>query len=587
MFVRVANRTFRGRLIRSGLISALLLAGLSLGCSKKEDTGKKPEAEKTAKKGADKAPAAVNKKSITIGISQEPDSLFMPFKEMMASEEVARTNPYTLTIFDEDWSLIPWAAKEIPTLENGKLELFEEGGVQKMRTTWEIRDEFYWADGKPLTADDFVFSHELILDPDQEVIDRTVDEKIESMEAKGENRKTLVVKWKEPYAYYHNYRQHTCVPKHIIEPIYRANPKELKKHPFGQKPILAGSYTIKEWVPGSHIIANKNPHAKGFLVPTLDEIIWRIIPKTNTLEANLVSGTVDAISPLGLTLDQALLFEKRHKEKFDFHYAEGLVWEHIDFNMDNEILKDVRVRQALAHAADRAGISKQMFEGKQPVAHATEPPRSPYYNPDVRKYDYSPEKAGALLDEAGWKVGKKGIREKDGKPLKLTIMTTSGNKTREQVEVLLQSQWRKVGIEIEIKNQPAKVFFGETLRHRKYDHMAMYAWTKDPVSLSDTLWRCDYIPSKKNSFQGQNQPGWCNQEAHDLLVAGSKELDDKKRAEIGKKFEAIWAEELPALPLFFRVNASVTKKGLKNWKPTGTLQAVTWNAHKWGWGEAQ
>ncbi|MBN4077272.1 peptide ABC transporter substrate-binding protein, partial [Sulfobacillus acidophilus] len=371
---------------------------------------------------------------------------------------------------------------------------------------------------------------------------------------------------------------------HIIEPIYKRTPSKLKKHRFGQEPILAGAYTIDKWEPGQYIRAKKNPYAKGILQPTLDEIVWRIIPQTNTLESNLVAGTIDAISPIGLSLDQATQFEKRHSKDFDFHYTPGLVWEHIDFNLDNEILKEKKVRQALAFGANRKGIVKLLFNNKQPVAHGTEPPKSPYHNPYIKKYPYDPKKANELLEQTGWvRKEKDGIRYKNEKELKLVLMSTSGNKTRERVEQLLQSQWRKIGVNVEIKNQPAKVFFGDTLRKRKYSHMAMYSWVKDPVAVSDTLWRCDYIPSKSNNYMGQNQPGWCNKKADKLLKSASRELDDKKRAQIGKDFESLWATELPALPLYFRVEVSITKKGLKNWSPTGMLQPVSWNAHKWAW----
>lgn len=524
------------------------------------------------------------KKSITIGIAQEPDTLFMPFKEMVASEEVTGVGNSYLTSFDENWRLVPWAAKEIPSKENGLLELFKENGLEKMRTTWHIRDEFIWPDGKPLTAEDFVFTFKLYSDPNQEILDRTVVEKIEKMESSGDDSKTLIVTWKEPYAYYHNYRQHEAVPKHIVEPLYNQAPEQLKKSRFGQVPALAGAFTVREWVAGSHIIVERNPHIKGRFKPILDEIIWRIIPQTNTLESNLISGTIDAISPTGLSLEQALQFEERHKNNFDFHYTEGLVWEHIDFNLDNEILKDKKVRMALAYGSDREGIAKSLFGARQPVAHGSEPPKSPFFNTAVTKYNFDQAKAKQLLDEAGWKLAEgQQIRAKDGKPLKLTLQSTSGNKTRERVEQLLQSQWRDIGVDIEIKNEPAKVFFGETMRKRKYDSMAMYAWLKDPVKLSDTLWRCDYIPSAKNNFQGQNMPGWCHPEADKLIAQASRELDEQKRIALGKKLEEEIADNLPVLPLYFRVEVSVTKKGLKNWKPTGTLQPVTWNAFEWSW----
>lgn len=524
--------------------------------------------------------------AITIGLAQEPDSLFIPFREMIASEEVVRVGMYTLTAFDENWNLMPWAAKEIPTLENGKLELFTQNGQKKMRTTWEIKDDFFWADGKPLTADDFVLCYQIIKDPTQEVIDRTTVEKIESMEARGPKRKTLVVTWKEPYAYYANYRNHQALPVHVVGPLYKAAPERLKKSKFGQKPLLAGPFTIKEWAPGEYLRAEANPYAKGWLKPKVKEIIWRIIPQTNTLESNLVAGDIDAISPISLGLEQVLQIERRFKDQFNFYYTPGLVWEHIDFNLDNPILKDRRVRRALAYGANRQGITDLLSNGKQPVAHGTEPEKSPYYNPNVRKYNFDPKQAEKLLDEAGWKRPKPGaIREKNGERLKLTLMTTSGNKSREKVEQFLQSQWRNIGVDVEIHNQPAKVFFSQTMHKRKYKHMAMYAWIKDPVSLSDTIWRCDYIPKKSNGYLGQNQTGFCDPKVDELFKKASQELDMKKRVKYAHQIEEILAEELPALPLYFKVEVSVTKKGLKNWKPTGILQPVTWNAKDWSFEE--
>ena len=526
----------------------------------------------------------VIKKSITIGIAQEPDSLFVPFKEMLASEEVIRAGDYSLTHFNENWQLVPWSAKEIPSKENGLLEIYQENSQTKMRTTWHIKEDFFWADGKPLTAEDFVFAHKIYTDPNQEILDRTTVEKIEKMESMGEDKRTLVVTWKEPYAYYNNYSQHEALPKHILESLYNQAPDKLKKSSFSQTPVLAGAFSIKEWIAGSHIVAQRNTYAKGSVTPNLDEIIWRIIPQTNTLESNLVSGTIDAISNPGLDLEQALDFEKRYKGQYDFHYTEGLVWEHIDFNLENEILKDKNVRLALAYGADREGIANKLFHGKQAVAHATEPPKSVYHNANVKKYVFDPKIANELLEKSGWvKIAGKEIREKKGQELKLTFMTTSGNKGREQIQQLLQSQWRSIGINIEIKNQPAKVFFGETLRKRKYDALAMYAWVKDPVKVSDTTVRCDYIPSEKNNYQGQNLSGWCNPKVDALVKQATKELELDKRIKIAHQVEELFVEDLPSLPLFFRVDVSVTKKGLSGWSPTGTLQPVTWNAQKWSW----
>ena len=113
--------------------------------------------------------------------------------------------------------------------------------------------------------------------------------------------------------------------------------------------------------------------------------------------------------------------------------------------------------------------------------------------------------------------------------------------------------------------------------------MALYSWVKDPVQVSETMWRCDNIPSKSNGFLGQNMSGFCDPKVDAILKSASLELNDQKRAKLGQEFEALFAEELPSLPLYFRVEVSITKKGLKNWKPTGILQPVTWNSQEWSW----
>ena len=141
----------------------------------------------------------------------------------------------------------------------------------------------------------------------------------------------------------------------------------------------------------------------------------------------------------------------------------------------------VRVRRALIHAIDREEISQQLFEGKQPVAHGQTNPLDRVYYDGVPKYDYDPKKAGALLDAAGWKVGDGGVRRNDkGEKLQLEIMTTAGNKTRELVQQAMQSQWKQAGIDVRIRNEPARVFFGQTVNQRKFTAMAMFAWISSP-----------------------------------------------------------------------------------------------------------
>ncbi len=167
----------------------------------------------------------------------------------------------------------------------------------------------------------------------------------------------------------------------------------------------------------------------------------------------------------------------------------------------------------------------------------------------------------------------------------VTISTTAGNRVREDVEQILQSQWQKVGVELKINNLPARVFFGETTRHHEFE-MAMYAWVQSPTSDCETLYTTDNIPSAENAYNGQNSPGFSNAEMDSLCHAIPTELDRAKRVAMLKRTQAILAEELPVLPLYYRVDVSAVKDGVQNWKPTGiNLSQITWNAAQWAWAE--
>ncbi len=540
-------------------VTLLLLVGLTIGgCSRSsapKDSG-----------------STAAKKRIVIGISQEPDTLFMPFKEMNAAEHVGRPSALMLTVFDDKWQLAAQAAERVPTIDNGGVVINADGSMQ---VSWTLREGLFWADGIAVTADDFIFGWQLMKDPDLEVLDRASAMRVRSMTSSSPRE--LVVTWEKPYAYYAYFRNHEPLPKHLLQPIYDKDKASLKQSSYGTRPVLGGGFTITEWVPQSHITARRNPHAKAF-APQLDEIVWKIIPQTQTMEAAFLSGAVDVISVIGFTFDQATDFAARHPEAVT-HFTPALMLEHIDLNLDHPALQDRRVRQALVYALDREQLSSQLFGGKQPVAHSSEPDDND--DPGVVRYPYDPKKAAALLDEAGFVVGADGVRSKGGVALKFSLNSTAGDRLREQVEQLLVMWWKAVGVEVTIQNQPAKLLFGDTIRRRKFDSMVMFTWTKEPNKIDETLWRCDQKPVDTNAFQGRNYPGFCDPEVDRLLDEAQGTVDGAARRAIHRQIAARISEAVPMIPLYDRVDVSVTPKSLVGWHPTGLLQSVAHNAHEW------
>jgi peptide/nickel transport system substrate-binding protein len=205
------------------------------------------------------------------------------------------------------------------------------------------------------------------------------------------------------------------------------------------------------------------------------------------------------------------------------------------------------------------------------------------YSNETPHYRYDPARAGQRLDEAGWRAGPDGTRrDAQGNKLSLELMTTAGNRSRELVEQVVQSQWRKLGIDLRIKNEPARVLFGETLTHRRFD-MAMYAWISSPENVPRSILHSSEIPSEANGFAGQNASGFKSEAMDSLLDALEIELDRTKRNALWAEAQRLYAAELPSLPLYFRSDVFILPKWLDGVRPTGnqsptTLWITDWTA---------
>ncbi|MGY9014655.1 MAG: ABC transporter substrate-binding protein, partial [Rhodospirillales bacterium] len=230
---------------------------------------------------------------------------------------------------------------------------------------------------------------------------------------------------------------------------------------------------------------------------------------------------------------------------------------------------DKRVRKALLYALDRDLIVKQLFGGRQPVAHTSVSPLDWIVDKNTPSYKYDPKKAMQLLTEAGWKKHGRKLVNAKAETLSFEIMTTAGNRSRELVEQVLQSQWRKIGIDVRIKNQPARVFFGQTVTQRRFKAMAMFAWISAPESVPRTTLHSDHIPSQENNFSGQNYTGYKSPEMDRLLEKIEIELDRTKRQKLWHRFQSIYADDLPVIPLYFRAEPYILPKWLKGLEPTG------------------
>jgi peptide/nickel transport system substrate-binding protein len=524
--------------------------------------------------------------TLTIGITQYPSTLNPNIDSMLAKSYVQAMTLRPLTHYDQDWQVICLLCVELPTLENGgaRIEALADGG-EGIAVDYTLQPGATWGDGTPVTTDDVVFTWEVGQHPQSGVSNFELYQRILSIDVHDEKSFTLHV---DRVSFdYNSLADFRLLPAHIERPIFEADPSAYRQRTaFDADPtnpgLAWGPYRIVSLTTGAEIALEPNPTWFG-APPAFDRIVVRTIENTAALEANLLSGAVDMIAgELGFTLDQALAFEQRNRERFSLIYKPGLIYEHIDVMLDNPILADARVRQALLLGADRKAISEQLFGGQQPVADSNVSPLDWVHSSEIPTYPYDPEAAAALLEEAAWQKGSRGIRQNaDGQPLRLEIMTTAGNRSRELVQQVLQSQWREIGIDVTIRNEPARVFFGETVTKRKFTGLAMFAWLSSPENVPRTTLHSDQIPTEANGWGGQNYTGYKNPETDELIDAIEVELDREKRLALWAELQRIYAEDLPALPLFWRAEPYVLPNWLEGVQPTGHQGTTTLWVEEW------
>jgi peptide/nickel transport system substrate-binding protein len=456
-----------------------------------------------------------------------------------------------------------------------------------MAVTIKLKPGLKWGDGVPVTTKDLEFTWKVGRDPASGWSNNNPWNRATSIDIVDDT--TAILHLSGVTVSYNQWD--TLLPEHIEAPILAkaANAGDyIKQTAFNRAPttpgLWDGPYRMTQYDSGNQVVFEPNENWSG-PKPGFKHIVLRLIDKTPALLANLESGDIDMVNGegVGLTIDQVIALQKKEPDKFTYIFKPALTYEHIDLQIGNPILADVRVRHALLYGIDRKTMTNRLFEGKQPVADTWVNPLNPMYSPDAAKYPYDPAKAKALLAEAGWKPGSDGIcRNAKGERLSLELTTTAGNQLRELVEQVLQNQWKQSCIEISIKNEPPRTLFGETTKQRTYTGMAMYAWSSGVNEGPRRTLHSSQIPTAANNWAGANYIAFDNKRMDTLIDQAETELDPVKGKVLWAEMQKIYADELPVLPLYFRADPHVVPKWLAGYTPTGhgdfsALWAENWH----------
>jgi peptide/nickel transport system substrate-binding protein len=362
----------------------------------------------------------------------------------------------------------------------------------------------------------------------------------------------------------------SIVPKHLLGHYTSLNRTDADAHPIG-----SGPYIFKSWTHGGEMRFDANPNYFR-TVPKIAHVVVKFIPDQNTMVNALRAHDID----LYYLVSTAQAPTVKTIPDTTFAQTASLNYEHLTFNTARPPLDDVRVRVALAHALDADAVFQKVYHGLGGRGPTHYGPDLLGYDPSLHYYAFDPKRAGTLLDAAGWKLGADGIRAKNGKPLAIAISSVTGNKLREEMEVLLQRYWHAIGIDASVKNYPAASLFapfseGGPLYAGKLD-VAIYTSSRswpDPDDVNTMS--PDRLPPA-----GQNTSRFKNAELGRLLEAGLASYDPTVRAPIYRRAAKIMLDYVPEYTMSLEPQIMAANDNLHGFLPN-PVGSDLWNVQDW------
>jgi peptide/nickel transport system substrate-binding protein len=515
---------------------------------------------------------------VRITLNQEPDTLNPFYSGLRATFTVTQMIFNGLVVVNEQGDYEGDLAVDVPTVQNG--EVSPDG----LTITYKLRQGVKWADGEPFTADDVKFTYDVIMNPANTISGKSVYAKIDSLTVKDPY--TVELKMKEPYAAYAGFFSYPVgiLPKHALDSLADLNKADFNRRPFG-----TGPYRVTDWQAANYIQLEANPsYFKG--APKIGQVVVRIVPDKNTQLAQVRADETDVA--VDLTEDDAVQVDRIPGWK---SYAiAGLTSDRLYLNLaepgdadgtrPHPILGDQRVRQALELGINKQQLVDKVLAGKTKVASSDYPVG--WAAPSIQPTKYDPDAARRLLDDAGWQVGTDGIRQKDGRPLHLTIATTSGNTLRENVEQLIQAGWKSIGVDVEIKNAAAAVLVGEwadngIVQRGNFD-LAYYGFTPgiDPSGTLSPTFHSSQIPDEGNQGEGDNAMRYRNPQVDQWLDEADRTLDQNRRKELYGDVMRQIAQDVPVMYLYNRANVEAVSQRVQGAR-SHPFRWLTWNIQEW------
>ncbi|TVQ42239.1 MAG: ABC transporter substrate-binding protein [Gloeocapsa sp. DLM2.Bin57] len=457
-----------------------------------------------------------------------------------------------------------------------------EFSSDKLELTFKLKEGLQWSDGEPLTAADVVFSYnQLYLNPDipssaKDTLRIGREQTLPIVTQIDENQ--VKFKISEPFAPFLATTSLSILPKHIIAPVLEDGNAFMSFWGIDTPPselIVNGPYQLESYSTSQRITFKRNPYywqkqVTGLDIPYLERVIWQIVESTDTAVLQFRSGQLDS---LGISPEYfSLLKTEENRGNFTIYNggpAYGTTF--ISFNLnqgsrDGVPLVDpiksgwfnnLNFRRAIAYAIDRERIINNIYRGIGSLQNSPISQQSPFYNPDVKVYEYNLEKAKQLLLAEGFKYNQnQELLDSANNRVQFTLITNAGNRIRESMGAQIKEDLRKIGIQVDFSPMAFTVLVDQLSTSLRWDCVLIGLTSGNEPNFGANTWLPDGNLHFFNQLpRGDSQPiegrivaDW-EAEIGRLYIEGARELDLEKRKAIYGETQILAQEYLPFIYL--------------------------------------
>lgn len=439
-------------------------------------------------------------------------------------------------------------------LYNGLVDLDPRGEiVPSLAEQWKVEEDRIYTfllrsgvrfhDGSLLQASDVRYTYESILAAGQPSPHQSLYAVIERIETPDNRTVRFVLK--QPHAPFLLSLTRGIVPRHLAESSAES---------FASDPVGTGPFAFVRWVHDAFVELKSNPdYFEG--APKMSKILFRIIPEEGTRLLELLAGNIDLVVN---ALSPDLLDQVDQDPRLRILRGEGSSYSYLGFNLADPILKDLRVRRAIAHAIDRPGIVKNILRDTATLASGLLPPYHWASQSDLPQYHYAPEESRRLLKATGIPL-----------PIRLSFKTSQDAVARRVAEAM-QHQLAQVGIDLDLRTYEWGTFYADIKSGRFQLYTLRWIGITDP-DIYHRIFHSDSLPPN-----GANRGRYINREVDRLLLEGRTALDRSKRRRIYHRVQQILAEELPYVSLWYNHNVVIIKRNIEGFVlyPAGDLTSL-------------